>query len=207
MRRLPIILLALLVVAGAGTSAYLWHLGSLQRDAMRAGETVIEPVPIGGAFSLIDQNGTRRSEQDFRGKLMLVFFGYTYCPDVCPTTLAFISDALEKAGPTARDVIPVMITVDPARDKPEALKSYLASFGPQFVGLTGSEEEIAAAAKAYKVYYRKAGEGADAMFDHSSIIYLMDRQGRFLAHYQLDPQPGASDAMAKDLKAKIAAAS
>ena len=205
-RRGSLGLLALLVVLGVGASAYLWQLNNALSEATPVAESSLAPVPIGGPFALIDQNGAGRSDQDFRGKLMLVFFGYTYCPDVCPTTLAFIADALEKTGPAAREITPIMITVDPARDTPEALKAYLASFGPEFVGLTGSEEQIAAVAKAYKAYYAKPSADSTVL-DHSTIIYLMDRQGRFLAHYQLDPQPGATEAMAKDLKARIAAAS
>ena len=193
-----LIRVALLVVA-AIAGGYLWVLGNERAQIAQVGETTGE-VAIGGPFSLIDQNGVRRTEKDFQDKPILVFFGYTYCPDVCPTTLSIISAALERMGADADRVTPIMITVDPKRDTPEILKGYLQSFDPRFVGLTGSEEEIAAATSAYKVYSRPQGPEPDAMFDHSSIIYLMDRNGRYLAHYTLETKP---EDLAKGIKEKL----
>ena len=204
MMRRPQLLIALLLVASASLGGFLWYLGDLKANAPRVVVTETGPVPIGGAFSLIDQNGVRRTEKDFAGKPMLVFFGYTHCPDVCPTTLALMSAALERMGPDAKRLTPVMITVDPKHDTPESMKAYLASFGPEFVGLTGTEDEIAAAAKAYKVYYKPADVDAGEVLVHSSVIYLMDGKGAFLSHYSVETPP---DEMARDLKAKVAGGS
>jgi len=139
-------------------------------------------VRIGGPFTLLDQTGATRTDRDYRGKLMLVYFGYTFCPDVCPTALQVMTVARDQLGKAAKDVQMLLITIDPARDTPALLKSYVANF-PGLVGLTGSDPQIRAAAKAYGVYYRKAGEGQDYLMDHSSIIYLMDRSGRYLTHF------------------------
>jgi protein SCO1/2 len=203
MRRAPLALLGALIVASVAVGGWLWYLGN-----QRAGETRVEmietgPVGIGGAFSLVDQNGMRRTEKDFQDKPKLVFFGFTYCPDVCPTSLALMSAALERLGPDADRITPIMITVDPKRDTPEVLKAYLASFGPRFVGLTGTEEEIAAAARAYKVFYQPSAAAA-GNFDHSSIIYLMDRNNEYVAHYALGT---TADDMARSLREKLAQAS
>ena len=147
-------------------------------------ETVQAPLSIGGPFRLVDAGGTDRRDTDFRGKLMLVYFGYTYCPDVCPTTLTTMSDALARLGAGASQIVPIFITVDPARDTPAQMKQYLASFDPRFVGLTGSPAQIAAAANAYRVYYRRvSGSGGRYTMDHSSVIYLMARDGRYLGHF------------------------
>jgi protein SCO1/2 len=140
---------------------------------------------VGGPFSLIDQDGRRVTEKDFLGKYILVFFGYTYCPDICPTELQVMSAALDQMGPEAGRIQPIFVSIDPARDTPEVLKAYVANFGPRLIGLTGSPEEVAAIAKAYRAYYAKAGNGStatDYMMDHSSIIYLMGPDGRFVKH-------------------------
>jgi len=121
---------------------------------------------------------------------MLVFFGYTFCPDVCPTTLAVMAAALDKMGSGADRVVPVFISIDPARDTPEVLKAYLSAFGPRFVGLTGTEEEIAATAKAYKVYVQAhKDDGENYTVDHSGVVYLMDKSGAFRTNYSLDASP------------------
>lgn len=139
---------------------------------------------VGGPFALTNQDGKRVADQDFKGKLLLVYFGYTYCPDVCPTTLLDMSQALEALGPAADQVQPLFITIDPERDTPEELKKFLGNFDPHFQGLTGTPAEIQAAAKAYRVYYAKAqGAERDYLMDHTSIVYLMDRNGRFLTHF------------------------
>jgi len=140
---------------------------------------------VGGPFTLTDQDGRTVSEKSFAGKYMLVFFGYTYCPDICPTELQVMSAALDQIGPVADRIQPIFISIDPARDTPEVLKSYVGNFGPRLIGLTGTPEQIAAVAKAYRVYYARAGNTASAtdyLMDHSSIIYLMGPDGRFLTH-------------------------
>jgi protein SCO1/2 len=161
-----------------------------------------ETVTLGGPFALTDQNGMLRTEKDFRGRYMLVFFGYTYCPDVCPTTLGVMADALERMHAGADKIVPVFITVDPKRDTPEKIKTYLASFGPRFVGLTGEAKDIAAVAKEYRVYYREhpAENGAEYTVDHSGVVYLMEPNGAFVANYSLETAP---DAMAADLLKRL----
>lgn len=140
-----------------------------------------EPSLIGGPFSLTDQNGARVDEAILKGKWSAVFFGYTYCPDTCPTTLTTLARAIDKLGPKATRLQVVFISVDPARDTPAQLKTYLSSpaFPKGAIGLTGSAAQVAAAARAWRVYYRKVGSGADYSMDHTAIVYLMDTKGRF----------------------------
>ncbi len=140
---------------------------------------------IGGPFTLVDGDGKTVTDADFRGRYMLVYFGYTFCPDICPTTLAEMAAALDKLPKDeAGRIVPLFITVDPARDTPKVVKDYAASFYPRMVGLTGSTAQVTAAERAYKVYAAKApGEGGSYTMDHSSIIYLMGPDGRFIAHF------------------------
>jgi protein SCO1 len=146
---------------------------------------------IGGAFTLVDGAGNRVTDRDFRGKLMLVFFGYAHCPDVCPTELQNMADVLEKLGPDAQNVAAIFISVDPKRDTPAALSSYVNNFSPRIIGLTGDQNEVAEAAKAYRVYFRKVGAQAGDSYtvDHSAFIYLMDREGRYLTHFSFNAEP------------------
>jgi len=146
-------------------------------------------LTVGGPFSLIDGDGKPVTDQTWRGKFMLVYFGYTFCPDVCPTTLSSVADALDKMGARADRIQPLFITVDPKRDTPPVVKQYAAAFGPRIIGLTGSAEQIAAAAKAYRVYYaeHRTGPGPDDYsMDHSSVLYLMGPDGRFIAPVRAD---------------------
>lgn len=140
---------------------------------------------IGGPFTLTDDTGRRVTEKDFAGKPMLVFFGFTNCPDICPSGLQVMAAALEELGPKADELTPVFITLDPERDTPEVLKDYVKSFSPRIVGLTGSPAEAAAAAKAYRVYAKKApaDEAGNYSVDHSSFMYLMSREGEFVKHF------------------------
>jgi cytochrome oxidase Cu insertion factor (SCO1/SenC/PrrC family) len=153
--------------------------------------------PIGGAFALTDQNGTRRTDADFRGKLMLVYFGFTYCPDICPTDLLQMALAVDQLGPAGEMVQPVFITVDPERDTPEHLKQYVPLFHPRFVGLTGDAIAIRAAARAYRVYYKKVEreDRSDYTVDHSAFIYLMGRDGEYLGFFP----PGTSAGQIADI--------
>jgi protein SCO1/2 len=146
-------------------------------------------LTVGGPFSLIDGDGKPVTEQTWRGKYMLVYFGYTFCPDVCPTTLTAVSHALDKLGSKSDRIQPLFITVDPKRDTPAVVKQYAAAFGPRIVGLTGSPEQVAAAAKAYRVYFaeHRTGPGPDDYsMDHSSVLYLMGPDGRFIAPVRAD---------------------
>jgi protein SCO1/2 len=159
---------------------------------------------VGGPFVLTDQNGRKVTDKDFLGNYMLVFFGYTYCPDVCPTELQVMSAALESMGSKADRIQPIFITIDPARDTPEVMKQYVGNFHPRLTGLTGSAEEVAAVAKAYRVYYgRVEGKSGstDYLMDHSSIVYLMDPTGTFLKHFSYTTDAAE---LAKAIEAAIA---
>ena len=141
--------------------------------------------PVGGPFALVDHNGKRRTDADFRDKLMLVYFGFTYCPDVCPTDLQSIGLALDRLGPAGEAVQPLFVTVDPERDTAEHLAAYVPLFHPRLIGLTGDASAVRDAANAYKVYYAKVptAGAADYTVDHSGFIYLMDRDGRYLGFF------------------------
>lgn len=141
---------------------------------------------VGGPFTLVDHTGKTVTDKDFRGRYMLVYFGFTYCPDICPSGLQVISAALDQAGAKADKVVPILISVDFERDTPAQLSQYVPSFHPRLVGLTGSQEQVAAALKAYRVYAKKVEDpksSAGFTYDHSSIAYLMDPQGRYVTHF------------------------
>ncbi len=193
-------LIGILLIAAILSGGLLWSLGNLRQEPGPIVVTTGE-ADIGGPFSLIDQDGVRRSDEDFRGRHMLVFFGFTFCPDICPTTLAILSAALDDIGPLADEIVPILITVDPERDTPEILKPYLSAFGSEFVGLTGTKEEIDNAVSVYRAFYQiVGGEGDDYLVDHSTIIYLMDGEGKFVTNYDLNMGP---DAIATDLRQKV----
>jgi protein SCO1/2 len=134
---------------------------------------------IGGPFALVDGDGQAVTDQAYRGKWMVVYFGFTYCPDACPTGLANIAAALRELGADADRVQPIFISIDPERDTPAMMKDYVAAFDPRIVGLTGTAEQVAATAKAYRVYYKRVGEGDDYSMDHSTAIYVMDPEGNY----------------------------
>lgn len=144
--------------------------------------------PVGGPFALVDQNGKRRTDADFRGKLMLVYFGYTYCPDICPTDLQQIGLAVEQLGPAGGEVQPIFVTLDPERDTPKHLAAYVPHFHPRFIGLTGTQSAIRRAASAYKVYYKKVAGRSGYSVDHTAFIYLMNGNGQYLGFFP----PGTS---------------
>lgn len=162
-----------LAFALVGAGAYFG--ASRGRDA----ETV-----IGGPFSLVDGDGHPVTDRSFRGRFMLVYFGYTFCPDVCPATLTDVADAMDRLGPKADRVQALFITIDPRRDTEAVVKQYAANFTPRLIGLTGTSDAVADAARAYRVYYAMHRTGAgpdDYSMDHSSILYLMGPDGRFVA--------------------------
>jgi cytochrome oxidase Cu insertion factor (SCO1/SenC/PrrC family) len=136
---------------------------------------------VGGPFTLTDQTGKPRSDSEFRGKLMIVYFGYTYCPDVCPTDLMAITQALDALGPAAEGIQPLFITIDPERDT-KMLADYVSAFHRSFIGLTGSAEEIRRVANLYKAFYAKVQDerSGDYSIDHTGVIYLMGRKGEYL---------------------------
>ncbi len=143
-------------------------------------------VAIGGPFKLVDGAGRAVTEKDFAGKPMLVYFGYTNCPDICPAGLQIIAQALDKLGPKAGNISVLFVTLDPERDTSKVLSEFVASFDPRIVGLTGTTEEIDAVAKAYRVYHKKVeNEGAGGRYsvDHTGFMYLMDGKGDYLQHF------------------------
>lgn len=153
---------------------------------------------IGGPFKLTDQTGKEVTDQDMKGRPFLVFFGFTHCPDVCPTTLFEVSEILRALGPDADKMRALFITVDPERDTPAVMKDYLSSFDPHLSGLTGDPAAVAAVAKAYRVYFKKVplDQGGYTM-DHTAIVYLMDKEGRFVSPFSLKRPP---EALAADLR-------
>ena len=158
---------------------------------------------IGGPFSLVGADGKPVTDRNFRGRYMLIFFGFTHCPDICPAELQVIAQALEQLGDKAKKVVPIFITLDPERDTPEAMANYVKSFGPNFVGLTGSPEAIAAAAKAYRVAYSKVenkDSAGDYSVDHSALAYLMDPEGRYVTHFSYGL---SADQMAEKLEKSL----
>src|SRR5215216_1999721 len=138
--------------------------------------------PVGGPFALIDHTGLPRTDADFRGKLLLIYFGFTYCSDVCPTDLQAIATALDRLGPEGEAVQPLFITVDPERDTPEQLQAHMALFHPRLVGLTGDANRIRQVARAYKVYVGKSepAKRISSDIDHSGFIFLVDAGGKYI---------------------------
>jgi len=147
------------------------------------GKDVAGATLIGGPFTLTDQHGTRISDSSFRGRLMLVYFGYSYCPDICPTDLAKISIAIDLLGLSGDVVQPIFITIDPERDTVQRLAEYASLFHPRLVALTGTLDEIRQVASEYRVYFEKSGTEPNYAMNHSDIIYLMGRDGRFITHF------------------------
>lgn len=151
-----------------------------------------EGLPIGAPFKLTDHTGKVRTDKDFQGKLVIVYFGYSYCPDVCPTGLLNLVNAMDLLGDKAHKTQVLFITVDPQRDTPENLATYMENYGHDFIALTGSEKELAPVLKGYHVYAQKAQEDrgvSDYLIDHSSIIYVMDPQGSYLTSFNHQTSP------------------
>ena len=145
---------------------------------------------IGGAFNLTDQNGNQFTHEDLEGRVSLIYFGFTFCPDICPTSLQKINKVITTLDKYNMPILPIFITVDPARDNQDLLKEYLAHFNKKLVGLTGSEQEIRKVADAYKVYFAIAQNddknNEHYMLDHSSFVYLMDRNGKYVKHFYMN---------------------
>lgn len=168
-----LVLAALLVLVGP--KRLLAPPAGVQNDAL-----------IGGDFTLTDSSGKETHAYDFKGKYMLVYFGFTHCPDICPTTLLVMRNALDALGMKKKEITPVFISLDPERDTPERVKQYITNFGDTLVGLTGSPAQVKQAANAYRVYYSKVEQENSAsgyLIDHSGFVYLMDPKGRYLAHF------------------------
>ncbi|HEY4076907.1 MAG TPA: SCO family protein [Rhizomicrobium sp.] len=196
-------LIPYLLLAAALAGGVLWY---ESEQVPRLGQVVSAgKADVGGPFRLTDQTGKTLSDTDFRGRYMLIYFGYSFCPDVCPTTLSVIAQALDKLGSDGKRIVPVFITIDPERDTPKVLADYMKAFGQNFVGLTGSAAEIKAVEKKYRVYAvkkpvdpnnPKRGYG----MDHSSVLYLMGPDGKLVTFYD---EAIPADELAKDLRGKI----
>ncbi|HJV43598.1 SCO family protein [Caulobacter sp.] len=157
-------------------------------------------VKIGGPFSLIDMNGRPVSEKSLLGKPTAIFFGFTYCPEVCPTTLTDMTAWLKALGPDADKLNAVFVSVDPERDTPEQLRLYLSNFDPRIQGFTGTPEAVAKAAKAYRVYYQKVPQdGGGYTIDHSSSVYLFDAKGQFVEPIAYQAPPDRALSQLRDL--------
>jgi len=181
----------ILIVLSAFCAGLLVFLGVFLYATGQFGGAAPGSAAIGGPFKLTDQNGQPITDADLKGKPFLVFFGYTHCPDVCPTTLFDVSEVMRSLGTDADRTKAVFITVDPDRDTPAVLKDYLSSFDPHLIGATGDEAALNRVEKEYRVYAKKVptGKDGDYSMDHSAIVYLMDKQGRFVAPFKLDRKP------------------
>lgn len=191
---LAAVLLALVLAGFVAMQAFL-------PDGRESGGT--GQVAIGGPFSLVDHTGRAVTEKDFAGRALLVYFGFTHCPDICPTGLQTIALAMDELGADAARVVPVLITVDPERDTPAVLKEYVQAFHERMVGLTGTPDQVAAVARTYRVYFQKVPLKDSSLgysVDHSGFIYLMDGQGAYLTHFRHDTTPGQ---MASRIRAKL----
>jgi protein SCO1/2 len=187
---------AVMLIAAAAIAAYAL-MGSPQ------GQRSTGEALIGGPFTMVRHTGETVTEKSFAGKPMLLFFGYTFCPDVCPTELQVMAEALRQLGDKGRDIQPILVTIDPSRDTPQVLAQYVVNFGEQFIGLTGAPEQVKQIADAYRVFYAKV-ENKDSpgnyLMDHSSIIYLMGADGTFLKHFTYSTDAAAlADGIAKAL--------
>lgn len=182
-------LIALLAGGAAGLAAYL--ILGLDGSSPGGPTRTTGRALIGGSFELVDQNGKTRTDAEFRGKYMLVFFGYTHCPDFCPTGLQAMTEALDALGKDAEKIQPIFITIDPERDTPKVMKEYVPNFHKRLIGLSGTKAQVAKAAKAYRVYYARAGKPGDEdyLMDHSTFTYLMGPDGQYLAHFSHGTPP------------------
>ncbi|WP_249132199.1 MULTISPECIES: SCO family protein [unclassified Bradyrhizobium] len=200
------------MIACAGAGLWLTLASALAGDALgqstRSAAEIMDILmwnrePVGGPFALTDQAGHARTDKEFRGRLMLVYFGFTYCPDVCPTDLQAIALALDKLGPDGDQVQPIFITVDPERDTAAHLAEYVPLFHPRLIGLTGSFDAIRKVADAYKVYYARVPlkDAGDYTVDHTAYIYLMDRDGNYLGFF---PPGTSADRMVEIIRPRLA---
>jgi protein SCO1 len=183
----PLLVFALGAVALATTAILTFGPGA------RTGEQATSAV--GGPFSLTDVNGKPFSDKDLKGAPFAVFFGFTHCPDICPTKLFEMSEVLKATGAGGSKLRALFITVDPERDTPEILKNYLGSFDPRIIGLTGSSADLAAVTKAYRAYAKKVPlKDGDYTMDHTALVYLMDKKGLFIGALNLERPPAQSAA-------------
>ena len=198
--KIPVLSWIVCVLAAVGLLAWLGSdMVPLTKDAPQTkGEAL-----IGGDFSLVDGTGKPMTNKDFLGKYTLIYFGFTHCPDICPTSLLLIQNAINHLGDKGKKVQPIFITLDPERDTPAVVGPYVQHFGPGLIGLTGSAEQIKQAAQAYKIYYRKVEDTESAMgyvIDHSGFMYLMGPDGKYITHF---PHTIAEQSLTDGLAAAI----
>ncbi len=191
-----------LIVLLLGAWGVIWFGGFGTHAPSVAG--LVGNIQVGGPFALVDSQGKTVTDQTFRGRWMLVYFGYTYCPDVCPTELQAVASSLDKLGPLAAQVAPLFITIDPERDTGRTLAEYTKLFDDRLVGLTGTPAQIAAAAKAYRVYYNKVTpkDASAYLMDHSSFLYLMGPDGQLRMLFK---QGTSGDEIADAIRTRIQA--
>ncbi len=196
LKTIRLVALGAIVGIGAFWAYQFWLAGHAPDPATLAGNS------IGGPYELVDQNGAPRRDTDFRGKFVMVYFGFTFCPDACPTALMNMAQALDDIGPLAGRVQPIFVTIDPDRDTVAQMKSYVEAVDPRLVGLTGSAAQVATAAKAYRVFYRKVTPPgmSDYLMDHTSLIYLMGPDGKYLDHFSHETPP---DKIAERLRRRL----
>ena len=178
---------------------------SRRTDAPRLmNELMSGKAKVGGPFTLTDQYGSRRSLADFRGKLVVLYFGYTFCPDVCPNDLLAIARLIDLLGKDGDQLQPVFVTLDPARDKAALLREYVAAFNPRFVALRGSEKETRNIATAYKTYFEKVSSAGSSTYyvDHTAFIYLLDRKGKYVSFFPPGTTPERMAVMVRELLAQ-----
>jgi len=192
-RRGPILILAagLAVIVGLGLGFSI----PVSKPDLEVSQSI-----IGGPFEMVNHLGETVTQESFKGRHMLVYFGYTFCPDVCPTELQSMTVALNDMGEEADAITPVFVTIDPARDDVAAVRDYIGFFHPRLVGLTGTPEQVEAMTDAFGVFYARArdtGETTDYLMDHSSLIFLMDEDGRYVTHIRANTSP---EAMARQLR-------
>ncbi|WP_119678715.1 SCO family protein [Indioceanicola profundi] len=202
-RLLRIVLILVLGLGIAGLIAW-WTIQQDQANRTAQGGggitavAVPEGVSIGGPFALTDHTGAAVTDADYQGKFRLIFFGFTFCPDICPTELQVMAQALDVLGPAAEDVKPLFVTIDPERDTPAQLAEYVSLFDDRITGLTGTPEQIADIARKYRVYYAKApGDAETYLMDHSTYTYLMGPDGQFLTVF---PRGTDAETMAKSIR-------
>lgn len=199
MLRTPEALIPYLLALACVSAGGLWS--QMERAPAVNRVVTIGTPQVGGPFALLDQNGETKTDRDFRGRWMLVYFGYTHCPDVCPTTLSLLTEVLKRLGSRANRVAPIFITLDPKHDTPAVVKAYLDSFDPRFIGLTGPDSHIAAVTAEYKVYrVTRRLPGGGYAIDHSNVICLMAPDGTFAASYDNSQGP---DEIAADIEKRL----
>ncbi len=191
-----------MAIMAAGIVALLGVFVWMSQQAQQGAQPVAK---LGGAFELVDHNSQRFTQEELKGTYTLLYFGYTYCPDVCPTELQTIAEALNLLGPQlAQQFRVIMVSIDPERDTPQVLKDYMSNFGPNFIGLTGTPEQIRKMARLWRTYYRKAEETGDGgyLMDHSAIVFLLDKNGRYVRHFAYGTTP---ERMAEGIRAALKA--